>query len=101
MSKDEACPLWQTVRQIHLFKLYNCASNTAVIRRGRHGRLGPISPETHSFHPARPFLRFMDHRRFSLSTLEICQTDAKSIFRCQNRDCKGKLKVKNDLIYYS
>ncbi len=28
------------------------------------------------------------------------KTDAKSIFRCQNRDCKGKFKYDNDLYFY-
>jgi hypothetical protein len=55
MSKDDACPLGKSVRPMQLFTLYNFASNTAVIQGGRHGRLGPISPDTHSFHPARPF----------------------------------------------
>ena len=47
---------------MQLFTLYNFASETAVLRGGRHGRLGPISLKTHGFQPAR---RFRD-----LSTIE-------------------------------
>ena len=61
---------------MQLFTLYNFASNAAVIRGGRQGRPGPKSPETHSFHPTGPFPQFVEHRRYSLSTLEICHTDA-------------------------
>ena len=58
---------------MQLFTLYNFASDTAVIRGGLQGRLGPKPPKINSFHPARPFLRLMDHRSYPLSTLEIPQ----------------------------
>ena len=58
---------------MQLFTLYNFASNAAVIRGGRQGRPGPKSLETHSFHPTGPFPQFVEHRRYSLSTLEITQ----------------------------
>ena len=60
--EDTLCPLWKSVTPMQLFTLYNFASETAVLRGGRHGRLGPISPKSHGFQPAR---RFRD-----LSTIE-------------------------------
>ena len=55
MSKDDACPLWKSIKPMQLCTLYNFAGSTAVLRGGRHGRLGRTELKNYGSQAARDF----------------------------------------------